>query len=536
MSSPNSMDLHVRQPDRFLVVLLLVLCGWTISASVAAAAPSKFVYELCDSALPAGGSPEISFTSHSSMQPFNSCASPGGSIGIVETGNDAATYAILSGGVPRTPGGFVETITLTASMCGGAANHLSHVYEDSWPPNCVGDVKRTFPVATAPPGPFSFGNSFPIIMTCDGNVGPCGPGAIVAAHYIAATEVDVKAPKIVGVAGSLLAPGVLRGHQELLAEATDEGGGLANLEVLVNGLPAGPPTVGNCSLVTANNLSYQGVVAATLTPCPAKLKASWPLNTGSYPFQNGANTVQVCASDYSSLPNTTANKTCSAPQGVAVDNSCTESSVAGGEVLTAQFARSHKEVVTVPYATTAKVTGELADNAGDPISGATICVQMKTQGSAKGLQPAGTATTDANGHFVYKVTPGPNRKVLVGYRHDTFQVARAIRYYAHIRPTIELSRARVDNGDTIRIRGELPGGQRSGERVVILEASALQSDKWYEFERATTNKVGVYRNHYRFEDTSRTTSYRIRAVVPKQRGLPWEVGHSLPGVVEVRGG
>ncbi len=64
------------------------------------------------------------------------------------------------------------------------------------------------------------------------------------------------------------------------------------------------------------------------------------------------------------------------------------------------------------------------------IAGATICVQMQTEGSRRGLRPVATVMTDANGHFTYKVPPGPNRKVLLGYRHDSFQVARAIRYYA----------------------------------------------------------------------------------------------------------
>jgi hypothetical protein len=527
--------LRASRAGRLLPLLILALTALSVCADGAAASPSRFAYEVCDSTLPGGGSPETSFTSQSSMAAFNSCASPGGSLGIVETGSDQATFAYLSVAVPETPEGFVELVTLTAQNCGGAANHFSHVWENNWPPNCVGDSKRTFPIATQPSFLGGPGGGFNIVMSCDGNVGSCGPGATVSAHYVVATEVDVKAPTVKGVAGSLLSSGVLRGHQELSAEAADVGGGLGKLEVIVNGLSAGAPAVGNCNVVQANNSSFQGTVAATPTPCPTKQKGSWVLDTAAYPFQNGSNSVQVCASDYSNLPNTTANKTCSSVQTVSVDNSCAESPVAGGEVLTAQFARSHKEAVTVPYDTTAKVTGELANNAGDAISGATICVQIKTQGSRRGLRPAGTATTDANGHFVYKVPPGPNRQVLLGYRHDSFQVARAVRYYAHIRPTIELSRGRVENGSTIRIHGKLPGGRRAGGRVVVLQASALRSKEWFTFLRATTNKAGVYHCRYQFDATTRTTSYRIRAVVPKQRGFPWEVGHSEPAVVTVRG-
>lgn len=180
------------------------------------------------------------------------------------------------------------------------------------------------------------------------------------------------------------------------------------------------------------------------------------------------------------------------------------------------------------------MVGELADNAGDPIPGATVCVEMHTQRTRHGLRPVATATTDAQGHFAYEVPPGPDRKVPLGYRHDSFQVGRAIRYYAHARPRIELSPGRVERGGEIRIRGELPGRRGAG-RVVVLQASALHSTRWFTFHRATTNQDGVFHSRYRFDATTRAVTYRIRAVVPRQHGYPWEVGHSRPALVEVRG-
>jgi hypothetical protein len=180
------------------------------------------------------------------------------------------------------------------------------------------------------------------------------------------------------------------------------------------------------------------------------------------------------------------------------------------------------------------VTGELADNAGDAISGATICVEVQTQGSRQAPKPVATETTDARGRFAYKVPPGPNRKVLIGYRRDTFQVARSVNYFAHARPTISLSKAHVEGGGAIKIRGHLPGGRAAG-RVVVLQASALHSNRWFTFRRATTDSAGVFHSHYRFDATTQTTTYRIRAEVPRQKGYPWENGHSRPALVVVRG-
>lgn len=514
-------------------LLVAVLAGATFAGG-ASAAPSKFIYETCDSALPGGNPPSASFTANPGvpMTPFQTCAAPGGAIGITETGPASATFAYWSIGIPATPSGYVETLAVSAAACGlGAANNHTFVYEQGWPGGCAGETQRIFRVHSEP-NFFQSGAGFNILMNCDGNVGPCNAGPTIWARYITATQVDVKPPTLSGLEGSILAGGVLRGDQDLRVSGADIGGGVSRIEVTVNGLPAGPPAVGNCNLATVKNPNVDGTVALTPTPCPTKLKGEWNLDTSTYPFQGGANTVQVCVSDFSTI--TDANRTCSTPQAITVDNSCTESAVPGGEVISAQFAGSRKEEVTVPFNSSAKVVGELSNNAGDTIAGATICVQMQTQGSRGGPRPVGTATTDARGHFVFKVPPGPNRKVLVGYRVNRFQVARSIRYYAHAKPKLKLSAGKVENGAEIKIRGTLPG-RRAGGRVVVLQASALHSSRWYTFRRATTNASGVFRARYRFDATTATTVYRIRAVVPRQRGYPWEVGHSEPALVEVRG-
>ncbi|HET8955098.1 MAG TPA: carboxypeptidase-like regulatory domain-containing protein [Solirubrobacterales bacterium] len=262
------------------------------------------------------------------------------------------------------------------------------------------------------------------------------------------------------------------------------------------------------------------------------MKAKWDLDTASYPFQNGANSVQVCASEYATL--TDAARSCTAAQNVTVDNSCTESAVPGGENLSAHFTRSHKDEVVLPFGRAAKVAGEVTNNAGDAISGATVCVQMQTQGSGGGLKPVATATTDAHGHFVYKVPPGPNRKVFLGYRHDTFQVGRSVHFFSRAKIKFKIDRGRLGNGGEIKMWGKLPGPRAAG-RVAILEAAALHSNRWYEFGKATTNRHGVFHARYRFDATTVTTVYKIRAVAPRQHDWPWEGGRAKPVLVEVRG-
>lgn len=534
---------------RGLVVALSALAaimGVLGTAGAASAAPSKFIYELCDSAIPGGNPPAAEFHVNPGVafSMFQNCASPGGAIGISQTGQVSSNFSWITIPVEATPWGWVEQETITASASGfQPGNWPSHVWENSWPPNGLPESTRIFHVSDQWTIPLLSSATFTIVMSCDGNMSPCNPGAVVAAHYIAVTQVDPEKPSLTMPKGSLLAGGVLRGHQELVTEGADIGGGLTKVELLVNGLPAAT-VPGACAVAQVRNPSYTGLAAATPSPCSPRLKADFVVDTAVYPFHDGANTVQVCASDFSTL--TEPNRTCDLVHAITVDNSCTESPVPGGQVLSAAFSASHNESVTVPFEQPADLSGELASNAGDAVAGATICVQAEQAESGSGLKTIGTATTDSQGHFTYQLPPGPNRRVLVGYRHDSFQVARPLNYYAHIKPTIKITpvkpkkkakespQVEVRNGGEIFVHGTVPG-PNSAERVVVLQASGINSKKWYPFRRATTDEKGNYHVKYRFLKTTATTTYRMRADVPRQAGMPYEGGRSDPALVIVHG-
>lgn len=190
--------------------------------------------------------------------------------------------------------------------------------------------------------------------------------------------------------------------------------------------------------------------------------------------------------------------------------------------------------MTVGFGTEAEVTGSLADQAGDPISGATICVQSQAAGAEGPPTPVATATTGSNGEFTYKVSPGPNRRLLVGYRHDSFQIAKTLSVNAHTRPSLKLSAGRILAGRSVKITGVLPGPDAAG-RVLVLQASALHGRRWLTFRRVTTGPEGGFRATYRFGRTRHTMTYRLRAAVPRQAGYDYEPGVSKPARVKVKG-
>jgi hypothetical protein len=518
-----------------VVMTLLLTSVLGVMAPAAHAAPSRFVLELCDPAIPGGSPPAMTaFALPTSITPFDTCGQSGGWAGLEQNGSmTGAAQAMVD--IPETPGGYVESETMIAEVQHlGPAQDLqrSWVFEEGWPKDGGGESRRSFYIR-GEAGAIGNSGNFRIQVGCEVSLITCQPTNRIGARDIAATEVDPNPPTVTSVTGSLSSPGVLRGHQELTGELADVGGGVAKVEVLVNGAQAAPPTSPACSIAKVANASYTGIAAASAMPCPSSFRTGWNLDTATYPFREGSNTVQVCASDFATFGE--ANRTCSPLHTVTVDNSCTESTVSGGSALSTRFARDKEDEVTVPYGTSARITGELVDQAGDAISGATICVQLATEGSAQDPEAAGTARTDADGHFVYAVPAGPNRSVILGYRHDSFEIANSLHYYAHVRPSINLSSGRIDHGSVLGITGRLPGGPAAAGRVVVLKASARHSRKWYPFGETTTNGDGVYLYHYRFDATTRTTVFRMEAAVPRQDDFPWKAGHSKPALVEVRG-
>ncbi|HUC07149.1 MAG TPA: carboxypeptidase-like regulatory domain-containing protein, partial [Solirubrobacterales bacterium] len=446
--------------------MLLCLVLGAAPGFASAKGPSQFVVEMCDPAISGGNAAGAVFTGNTNfVTPNNNCGQPGGSLGIYafhEFGKDQGPENSWTLPVSAPPGGGIEALTLSASACGGNQWSEFYVMKPGWPPNCLGESRETFKF-----NPTLSSATVPIVLNCTGF---CPAGSQVYARYIAVKEVDPVAPQVV-LGGSLLSGEVARGHQGVSAEASDQGGGVSSLELLVNGQQAGifQP---HCEVAQAISPNVFGTVAASPTPCPKTVKTSWSVDTASTPFEQSTNSVQVCASDFSSV--TTVNKTCSAPQTVDVNNSCAESAVAGGANLTAKFARNHDEEVTVPYNHGANVVGALMDASGNPVRGATICVQGQLLGVHRETVPIAVETTDAQGHFTYKLRPGPNRRVKVGYRHDSFQVNQLLRFQAHSKPTIHLSASLLGAGGTVHISGKIPG-PNAGSRSVAIEASAPHS-------------------------------------------------------------
>ena len=125
---------------------------------------------------------------------------------------------------------------------------------------------------------------------------------------------DRRSPAVTG-AGDLFRPAPrnrwLAGPVEYSLRASDTGSGVAGIGLRVNGYPIEipEPTCGGIS----------GGRPLGFSPCPAGVERAGMLDTTIAPFQEGANRIELCASDFAS-PGSRPNTTCAEPVTVWVDN------------------------------------------------------------------------------------------------------------------------------------------------------------------------------------------------------------------------
>jgi hypothetical protein len=352
-------------------------------------------------------------------------------------------------------------------------------------------------------------------------------GAAGGAHaYLKQVRIeltDVTQPSL-SLGGSLLSGGELRGPQTLSVSSTDQGSGIHGVSIAINGAAAG----GDDLSASCNPLP--GELTARMAPCPPSFAKTYTLETAKPPFQEGANTVTVCAADYATIgaPNTA----CQSAQ-VLVDNLCPGSPVGGGQTITGAFAGNGTAKRTLAFRHKALIRGRVRDAAGNPISGATVCIQGHTELPGRPFHLIGTATTNPNGGWSFKLHRGPSRAIRVGYRFGSFQTTAELALRMRARATLHLSRHRTRVHHKVYFSGEIPGPS-CASRVVVVRGTVPGAKRRFLVRRAKTDALCHYQAAYAFSPVPRTTRFVFNAVVPEQNGYPYVRGRSVARFIRVR--
>ncbi|MBN8870523.1 MAG: carboxypeptidase regulatory-like domain-containing protein [Solirubrobacterales bacterium] len=334
---------------------------------------------------------------------------------------------------------------------------------------------------------------------------------------------DLSSP-VLSVGGSLLEGGVRRGRQTLGLIASDQGAGLKSTRITVNGVQAAGEDLGSSCH------PLPGALTSSLSPCPKGIGKVYTLDTAAPPFRHGNNKVEICVFDYAQtgMPNFD----CESRQ-VLVDSLCPASPVGGGKKLRARFAGSGKRFARLKFGTATIIRGRLGDGNGNPIVGAQVCVQVRTDAPNRRFKLLATTATNSDGHFSYKLKRGASRKIRVVYRDGSFQMSRSLRLKVKGTSTLRVSRHRTRPLKRVRFFGKIPGPHAAG-RVVVVYGTVPGAKKRFLVRRAKTNAVGRWRAAYSFTPVPAKTRFVFWAVVPNQNGYPYTQGRSAARYIRVR--
>jgi hypothetical protein len=357
----------------------------------------------------------------------------------------------------------------------------------------------------------------------DGNrcVG-AGSGALAAIKQVRITLADVS-PPAVSIGGSMFAGGVLRGPQTIDVSAGDQGAGLQRVVVSVNGQDAGGDDLsGSCNPLPGN-------LTARMAPCPSGLSKTYTFDTAKAPFQQGVNSISVCAYDY--FQTQSPNSDCESRE-VVVDNLCPGSGIGGGARVTAGFGNG-QTVRTLSFRKKALIRGRLFDQAGSPVAGATVCITGNTNLPGRPPHLIGTATTNDQGGWSFKLKHGPSRLLRVAYRFGAFQTSADLQLSMRARSTLHLSRHRTCVGKRIWFSGGL-AGPLNARKVVLIRGTIPGSKRVFLIRRAKTDPEGHFRVAYAFAPVARLTRFAFWALVPEQDNYPYVRGRSVVRYIRVR--
>jgi hypothetical protein len=357
----------------------------------------------------------------------------------------------------------------------------------------------------------------------------CGGPANCADDHTITTEIrrvattleDASSPLLASPpSGPLVEPGrVLAGPVAASLPLRDEGGGLAEVRLEIDGAPAGTWPVdandGRCAKPYRN-----------LVPC--KLAATATIDWDSNAVADGTHTARLLAADAAG------NTMVFGPFQIQVRNTPTSCGPGtAGLQIGARF-RSAGRSITVRRGRAVRVRGRVTA-AGAPAAGATVNLVSRLRRRGSAPRAAGrVAVTGASGRFALRVPAGPSRTLWIGVRAgaaDTrFTCSKALRLGVRAAASLHASRTRLGGPGTVRFSGRLRGGHVPARgKIVVLQGR--EDGRWRTFANTRTDRRGRFHARYRFRGVPGT--YPVRALIPADASYPFAAGTSRAVAIRV---
>jgi len=517
-----------------------------VAAAVAIAAPAQAAEYVVESCRDADGNPLSTAAWTPAGDPdrrFDTC-DEGGALGIVAASSDVAPRLAISGyrfDVPRGATLVEYEAWLAARVRNGTPLAwymaglgqgdelavpitLAGCFEIEWSCN-AGDFADPLSSANEIAQPVEHGG-LALLIACASPLGlPCVPGADPPARTSLFRSVvtldDPSEPAIGSLGGTLLGGGPASGTRTLTATVTDDGSGVARVELLVDGAVA--------AVREAGGTCVEPYVVAD--PCAGIFPATFSVDTTQ--LAQGAHTVALRAHDGAG------NASESAPVGIVVDNPAPAPPpvvVVPGPAPPApppmvivepstQEDRPDPPPVTVQLRvpdevevpTREPVTGRVVASDGTPRAGVALRFERRPYGTRSWRPWRDGTRSGPDGRFR---VPGPRESAEVRVVADDVRAEPArIRFVRPLEVTIAASDERLRNGDELTLGGRVRHTGGTEDLTVLVQS--LVRGRWRTVDSTESGERGRIRWSYRFENTSRTARYRFRFVVRSGPGLPW---------------
>jgi hypothetical protein len=393
------------------------------------------------------------------------------------------------------------------------------------------------PGLALPPGVSSPPASITMLAGCENPYGGADhcygaalPYAAWALLFMATITLEDNSPPHVTVVGGSLATGnELQGTQSLTVTGTDDGSGIYQAILEVDGKAQQSVTVANNGGHCVNvGQTTDGSAAFLYTvPCALEVNDQYVFfNMGGIP--DGPHRLTVLVTDAAGNATTVLDREAIVGRGACNATCGDQAKLAAGDPkllrpITRGYARSGLTL-----------SGVLREPTGSPVAGARLELLQQASSTGAPLRAVATTTTNAAGEWKFAVSRGPSRVLLVGWRSHALDggYAAQLEYHEKVFAHIGLAAPRrVRIGVPFDFRGALAGGYIPPERTVV-QMEIFFSGRWRTIETLRTNRRGRFAYGYSFS-AGAGSSYLFRAAIQYSRAYPFLASVSRPVRVRV---
>jgi hypothetical protein len=362
--------------------------------------------------------------------------------------------------------------------------------------------------------------SIVMLLECAGSAGgSCSTSGGGARMYTAFSRItltlrDEAAPTAGSLGGTALDAGGLSGKVDVTFNAFDEGAGVYQSILLVDGTevrrstPSDP--MGSCSDAVAGNATEYEFKATK--PCPDSAFVDVPVDTTK--LSNGAHQLKVLLRDASGNTKTVVDRAVTVANTAAVvpglggaGGSDTGGGVVtglpngtGGSLATGTFVAVPKErTIAAQFGGKLTIKRRLVDAAKQPIAGAAVDVYERIDRAGAAWTKVATVTSDAKGDVRYVPSTGASRTIRFAYAASTGStqygatIEVQVDVAAHL--TIAAAKRSVPRNGTIKFSGTV--GLDGTPPHTRVELQYKSHGDWRTFATAPVDTKGqwVYTRH-----------------------------------------